>query len=90
LQIQAPNPFNVFDVSRATVITEEAEQWLTGYEYTVISHHALNLAAQSGCSAYDCEFVAVAKDVRVPVSQPTDRSLKTFPAVAVSRSAFGN
>ncbi len=31
--------------------------------YSVISRHVLTLAEHSGCSAYDCEFVALAQDL---------------------------
>jgi predicted nucleic acid-binding protein len=72
----------------AAAIVEEAERCLTGHEYSVISHHVLNLAAQSGCSAYDCEFVALAKELRVPLVTTDRQILKAFPAVAVSPSAF--
>lgn len=72
----------------AAAMVEEAERWLTGREYSVISHHVLNLAAQSGCSAYDCEFVALAKDLRVSMVTTDRQILKAFPTVAVSPSAF--
>jgi len=75
-------------VEQAAAITEEAERWLTDHEYSVISSHVLNLAAQSGCSAYDCEFVALANDLRVPLVTADRQILKAFPAVAVSPSAF--
>ncbi|MDF0677424.1 MAG: type II toxin-antitoxin system VapC family toxin [Nitrospira sp.] len=72
----------------ATAIVEEAERWLIGHEYSVISQHVLSLAAQSGCSAYDCEFVVLAKDLRVPLVTTDRQILKAFPTVAVSPSAF--
>lgn len=72
----------------AAAIVEETERWLTGHEYSVISHHVLNLAAQSGCLAYDCEFVALAKDLRVPLVTTDRQILKAFPTVAVLPSAF--
>jgi len=72
----------------ATAIVEEAERWLTGHEYSVISHHVLNLAAESGCSAYDCEFVALAENLQVPMVTTDRQILKSFPAVAMSPSAF--
>jgi len=75
-------------LEQSTAIAEEAERWLTGHEYSVISHHVLNLAAQSGYSAYDCEFVALANDLRVPLVTTDQQILKAFPAVAVSPSAF--
>jgi predicted nucleic acid-binding protein len=52
-----------------------------------MSHHVLSLAAQSGCSAYDCEFVALAQDLRVPLVTTDRQILKAFPTVAVSPAA---
>lgn len=72
----------------AAAMVEEAEQWLTGREYSVISHQVLHLASQSGCSAYDCEFVALARDLRVPLVTTDRQILKAFSAVAVSPSTF--
>lgn len=69
-------------------IAEEAEQWLAGHEYGVISHQVLSLAAQTDCSAYDCEFVALAKDLRVPLVTTDRQVLKAFPTVAVSPAEF--
>ncbi|MDF0668148.1 MAG: type II toxin-antitoxin system VapC family toxin [Nitrospira sp.] len=72
----------------AAAIAEEAERWLAGHEYSVISHHVLSLVAQSGCSASDCEFVALTKDLRVPLVTTDRQILRAFPAIAVSPSAF--
>ena len=53
---------HVLSLEAVSAILEEAERWLTGHEYSVMSPHFLSLAAQSGCSAYDCEFVVLAQD----------------------------
>ncbi|MDF0649907.1 MAG: type II toxin-antitoxin system VapC family toxin [Nitrospira sp.] len=71
----------------AATIMEEVERWLTGHEYSVVSRHVLNLAAQFGCSAYDCEFVTLAQDLRVPWLRPTGKFSKHSPA---SRSHHSN
>ena len=72
----------------ALAMSEEAERWLTGHEYSVLSAHVLTLAAESGCSAYDCEFVALAQDLEVPLVTSDRQILKAFPTMAVSPSAF--
>lgn len=72
----------------ALSIVDEAERWLAGHEYSVISRHVLTLAGQSGCSAYDCEFVALAQDLGVPLVTTDRQVLKAFPAVAGSPSSF--
>jgi predicted nucleic acid-binding protein len=72
----------------ATVIVEEAERWLAGHEYSVVSRHVLSIAGQSGCSAYDCEFVALAQDLGVPLVTAGRQLLGAFPTVAVSPASF--
>lgn len=72
----------------ALSMIDEAERWLAGHEYSVISRHVLTLADQSGCSAYDCEFVALAQDLGVSLVTADRQILKAFPHVAVSPAAF--
>jgi hypothetical protein len=42
-------------------IQSEAESLLAGHEYDVPSLNVLRLIESGECSAYDCEFVALAK-----------------------------
>ncbi|MDF0642672.1 MAG: type II toxin-antitoxin system VapC family toxin [Nitrospira sp.] len=78
----------VLQLDEALSILDEAERWVAGHEYSVISRHVLTLADQSGCSAYDCEFVALAQDLGAPLVTSDRQLLKAFPVVAVSPSAF--
>jgi predicted nucleic acid-binding protein len=48
----------------------------------------LQLAVRSRCSAYDCEFVALAQDLRVPFVTADRQVLAAFPATAVSPTDF--
>lgn len=72
----------------ALAMVDEAERWLAGQEYSVVSRHVLMLADQSGCSAYDCEFVALAQDLGVPLITTDRQILKSFPRIALSPAAF--
>ena len=72
----------------ALTMIDEAERWLTGREYSVLSRQVLTLASRSGCSAYDCEFVALAQDLEVPLVTTDRQILKAFPTIAISPSAF--
>ncbi len=72
----------------ALTMIDEAERWLTEREYSVVSRQVLTLANRSGCSAYDCEFVALAQDLEVPLVTTDRQVLKAFPAIAISPSAF--
>lgn len=69
-------------------LTQEAERWMEGREYIVRSAHVLQLAERSGCSAYDCEFVAVAGDLAVPLVTADRQVLRAFPSIAVSPDKF--
>ena len=72
----------------ALTMIDEAERWLTGREYSVLSRQVLTLASRSGCSAYDCEFVALAQDLEVPLVTNDRQVLKAFPTIAIAPSAF--
>ncbi len=48
----------------------------------------LTLAQASGASAYDCEFVAVAKSLGIPLVTADRRLAKLFPAICVSPETF--
>lgn len=72
----------------ALAMSEEAERWIAGQEYSVLSRQVLMLASRSGCSAYDCEFVALARDLEVPLVTTDRQVLKAFPTIAVSPSTF--
>lgn len=69
-------------------IMNEAETLMHEREYQVRSRHVLELAASSGCSAYDCEFVATAQDLAVPLVTVDKKVLKQFPTIAISLEHF--
>ncbi len=48
----------------------------------------LELAVRSGCTAYDCEYVAVAKELEATLVTSDRRVLAAFPETAVSPEAF--
>jgi predicted nucleic acid-binding protein len=65
---------------RSFEIQREAEALLADNEYDVDSFDVLELARDSGCTAYDCEFVALAKRLNVKLVT-SDAKLRTaFPA----------
>jgi predicted nucleic acid-binding protein len=57
-------------------------------EFDVSSLQVLELAAASTCSAYDCEFVALAQDLGVPLVTVDRQILDQFPQIAVSLDSF--
>lgn len=62
----------------------EAEALLLGREFLPDGERVLELAEASSCSAYDCEYVAVAESLGVPLVTSDRRILADFPAVAVA------
>ena len=66
----------------------EAERWMRGREYSVVSEEVLDLAVGSGCSAYDCEYVAMAQDLGIPLVTADRQVLASFPRTAISPEAF--
>jgi predicted nucleic acid-binding protein len=72
----------------AQQVMEEASSLMRDREYEVTSYQVLNLAAASSCSAYDCEFVALAKDLDVPLVTTDKQILKQFPDNAISLEAY--
>ncbi|MDH4097068.1 MAG: type II toxin-antitoxin system VapC family toxin [Nitrospira sp.] len=74
-------------LDEALSMVDEAERWLAGREYSVVSRHVLTLAEKSGCSACDCEFVALAQDLAVQLVTADRQILKAFPTIAISPSA---
>ncbi|MCX6574303.1 MAG: type II toxin-antitoxin system VapC family toxin [Candidatus Aminicenantes bacterium] len=69
-------------------IMAAAESMLAGWEYDVVSDEVLELATATGCTAYDAEFVALARDLRVPLVTTDKELLEKFPDTAVSPEHF--
>jgi predicted nucleic acid-binding protein len=72
------------DVTAALQAVAEAEAFMCEREYAVRSQDVLGLALRSGCTSYDCEFVALAYDLGVPLVTSDARVLSAFPDAAVS------
>ena len=79
---------NIIDLEQAQIIMNNALKLLKDREYQVPSSEVLRLASESKCSAYDCEFIAVANDLKVPLVTVDKQLLREFPSIAVSLSAF--
>jgi predicted nucleic acid-binding protein len=62
----------------------QAETLVIGHEEPVHSEAVLRLAASSGCSAYDCEFVVAAQQLDAPLVTADRALLKAFPALTRS------
>jgi predicted nucleic acid-binding protein len=65
-----------------------AEDTVAGREYSVNARKVLELACRTKCSAYDCEYVALAQDLKVPLVTTDRQVLNAFPKTAVSLEQF--
>ena len=75
-------------LSEAILVQDAAEELMTGREYNVPSSEVLEIAAEGQCSAYDGEFVALARRLRLPFVTADATLVKRFPNVAVSLRSF--
>ena len=79
---------DLLSLQGAQQIMDEATNLRRDREYTVTSLQVLNLVAASTCSAYDCEFVALAQDLGVPLVTVDRQILNQFPTLAISLDSF--
>lgn len=70
------------ELDAACAIQQEAEDLLAGAEYEVDSLSVLRLAARSGCSAYDCEFAALAEALGTTLYTADRDLVRAFPKIA--------
>ncbi len=74
-------------LAQACAIQLEAQSLLAGREFDVDSQRVLSLVQQSECSAYDCEFVALAQQLGTRLVTEDKKVLRNFPQVAFSMAA---
>lgn len=75
---------NLVSLSQVVSIQAEAESLLAGNEFEVPSRSILELVHSSDCSAYDCEFVALAKQLDIQLVTADKKVLKGHPQYAFS------
>ena len=67
---------------QAHTLQREAEELLAGAEYDVDSLSVLTHVRDSDCSAYDCEFVALAGRLETKLVTMDRKLLLAFPRIA--------
>ena len=75
-------------IGSALLSLRSAQEIIGGNSYDVSSEKVLELALQSKCSAYDCEYVALAEDLAVKLVTTDRQVLRAFPKIAVSMEKF--
>ena len=75
-------------IEAAKEIARKAEASFERCEFAVSSDTVLYFVATSGCTAYDCEFVALAREQGVRLVTVDRQILREFPQIAVSLDRF--
>ena len=79
---------NLLTLDKALRLMSAAEEQLNNNEYLVTSDLVMNLVSLSSCSAYDCEFVALAKDFNINLVTSDKKIVKEFPSIAIPLKCF--
>ena len=79
---------HLLSLEDALQIMDEAVNLMQDLEYEVSSFQVLELTVASTCSAYDCEFIALAKDLNIPLVTVDQQVLAQFPRTAVSLEVY--
>jgi len=73
--------------AQVRAIQAEAEALMAGNEFDVESDAVFELVQASNCSAYDCEFIALARMLGAKLVTMDGKLLKAFPDKAVALAA---
>ena len=79
---------NIISLERSIEIVDAAHELMDGREFDVASHQVLQLAEKSGCSAYDCEFVALAQQMEVSLVTSDKKLRRAFPELCIAPKDF--
>ena len=74
------------DFAQANAIQKEAEGLLDGREFELESRAVLELVRDSDCSAYDCEYAALAMKLDTRLFTMDRQLLRAFPTLALALS----
>lgn len=79
---------NILELATVLQSMQEAEQLMEAHAYEVNSTQVLRLVSYSTCSSYDCEFVALAKDLSVQLFTFDRQICSEFSAIAIQSQQF--
>ena len=66
------------------LLLDEAESFMNESEFEVKSKDVMQLVSSSNCSAYDCEFVALAQSLNLKLYTTDKKIIKEFPDISIS------
>ena len=76
------------NIDEILLIIQQAEKLRSNDEYDISSTHVMQLVKNSKCSAYDCEFVALAQYLDVPLITADKNILREFSDIAKSVDSY--
>jgi len=78
----------ILKIEDAKLVMKSALQTMEDREILPPSGLVLDLVAGSDCSAYDCEYVALARHLNVRLVTVDNKILRSFPETAIELDAF--
>ncbi len=80
----------ILKLEDAKLVMKSALKTMEDREILPPSDLVLDLAAASNCSAYDCEYVALAKHLNIKLLTGDNEILRSFPETTVKLSVFSS
>lgn len=78
----------IITLEKAIQLQDTAESIIIQNEYDISSAQVLALIDKSDCSAYDCEFIALANYFNTKLVTQDKQILREFPSTAITVSDF--
>lgn len=81
---------NLLTLEKAYQVMDEAHGMMIDHERFISSNLVLELVATSKCTSYDCEYVALAKEMNLTLVTFDKEVVGEFPGIAVFPQDFVN
>lgn len=78
----------LLQLDEVLIILQQAEKLMHDSEYEISSAHVMQLVNSGTCSSYDCEFIALAQYLGVPLITEDKKIIREFPKIAMSLDSF--
>lgn len=81
---------DLLTLDKANQIMDEAHDLMIAHERFISSSLVLELVAASRCTSYDCEYIALAKEMNLILVTFDKQVVEAFPKIAVFPQDFMN
>lgn len=82
--------YNRLPLEKALQVMDEAHGLMVDHERYVSSNFVLELVAASKCTSYDCEYVALAQEMKLNLVTFDKQVVEAFPRIAIFPHNFAN